>query len=301
MKISGFSYIRNGFKYGYPFLQSIQSILPICDEFVIAVGDSEDGTREAILNLGSSKIKIIDTVWDEQMRSSGKIFAQQANMALREITGDWGFHIQADELIHENDLPKIKQQILAADPDPKIEGLLFDFLNFHGSFNYLNDTRYQHKKEIRIIRNGRNIYSYKDSQGFRRYPSYETLLNNHKGFKLNVAYIHLPVFHYNYVRNPKEMGTKTKFFESFWHDDSYIENKYQSEPEFDYYHIERVKRFEGDHPLLMKPLIEKEDWIFDPGKIHRKLSLKEQFLYWVEDRLNYQIGEYKNYKVLRGN
>src|SRR6185436_13189614 len=102
MTISGFSYIKNGFTYEYPFLQSIQSILPICDEFVIAVGNSNDGTKEAILAIGSPKIRIIDTVWDEQLRSNGKIFAQQANIALMNTKCDWAFHIQADELIHEN-------------------------------------------------------------------------------------------------------------------------------------------------------------------------------------------------------
>ena len=107
MTISGFSYVRNGFEYGYPFLEAIQSILPICDEFVVAVGDSTDKTREAIEKLNSPKIKIIDTIWDMNLREGGKIFAQQANIALDNTTGDWAFHIQADEVIHEKDLPVI--------------------------------------------------------------------------------------------------------------------------------------------------------------------------------------------------
>lgn len=132
MKISGYTFVRNGFTYGVPFLQSIQSILPICDEFVIAVGGSTDGTKEAIVNIANPKIKIIDTIWDDNFRTKGKIFAQQANLALKEITGDWAFHIQADELIHENDLNKIYKHIKLADEDKTIEGFLFDFLNFHG-------------------------------------------------------------------------------------------------------------------------------------------------------------------------
>lgn len=299
MKISGFSYIRNGFKYEYPFLQSIQSVLPICDEFIIAVGDSEDGTKEAINNIGSSKIKIIDTVWDEELRSKGKIFSQQANIALKQITGDWAFHIQADEIIHENDLHKIHEHIKTANDDATIEGLLFDFLNFHGSYKYLNDTRYQHRKEIRVFRNHLNVYSYKDSQGFRKYPSYDDYLNGHKGHKLKVKYIHIPVYHYNYVRNPEQMNTKSKYFEKFWHDDNYLENKYQSKPEFDYYNIERIKLFNGSHPAIMKDIIEKEDWNFDADKLNRRLSLKDKIAYWIEDRINYRIGEYKNYIIIR--
>lgn len=299
MKISGFSYIRNGFIYGYPFIQSIKSILPICDEFIIAVGDSQDDTKEAIMDIGDPKIKIIDTIWDETMRISGKIFAQQANIALREISGDWAFHIQADEIIHENDLDKIHDHIKLANDDKKTEGFLFDFLNFYGSYNYLNDTRHQHTKEIRIFRNNSNIYSYRDSQGMRKYPSYDDYLNNHKGHKLNVKYIQIPIYHYTYVRNPINMNEKRKFFESFWHDDNYIENKYQVKEEFDYYNIERVKLFSGSHPSVMKDIIEKEDWQFDPSKLHKSLNRKEKLIYWIEDKTNYRIGEYKNYKIIQ--
>lgn len=299
MKISAFSYVRNGLDYGYPFLQSIQSVLPVCDEFIIAVGDSTDGTKDAIAGLGNPKIKIIDTIWDENLRTNGKIFAQQANIALNEITGDWAFHIQADELIHENDLGKIYEHINAVNDDPRIEGLLFDFLNFFGSYKYLNNTRYQHRKEIRIFRNNLNIFSYRDSQGFRKYPSYNDYLNGHKGYKLRVKYIHTPVYHYSYVRNPDQMNKRLKTFESFYHDDTYIEKKYQPSQEFDYYNIERVKLFDGKHPFLMNEIIEKEDWDFDPGRLHKTLDLKERLIYWIEDRIKHRIGEYRNYKIIQ--
>lgn len=298
MRISAFSYVRNGFKYGYPFLQSIQSILPICDEFIIAVGDSEDGTREAIVNIGNPKIKIIDTIWDEQLRTNGKIFAQQANIALEQITGDWAFHIQADEVIHEKDLNQILEQINLVNENPKVEGLLFDFLNFHGSYSYLNGTRNQHKKEIRIFRNNINVFSFRDSQGFRKYPSKEEFMQGHKGLKLKVKYIKTPVYHYSYVRHPEQMNNKSKFFETFWHDDNYVESKYQSKNEFDYYDIEKVLHFEGTHPSIMEETIKKEDWNFDPNKINKALSFKEKLIYWVEGKLNYRIGEYKNYTVI---
>ena len=226
MKISGYSYVRNGFTYGVPFLQSIQSILPICDEFIIAVGDSTDGTREAIVNIGNPKIKILDTVWDEKLRTKGKIFAQQANIALTGITGDWAFQLQADEVIHEKDLNTIYEHMKLADDEKRIEGFLFDFLNFYGSYKYLNNTRYQHKKEIRIFRNNLNVFSYGDSQGVRKYPSYDEYLNNHTGYKLKVKNIQIPIYHYNHVRSPHQMIEKMKLFHSRYHDDDFIEKNY---------------------------------------------------------------------------
>ncbi|GAB3995595.1 hypothetical protein GCM10028807_36170 [Spirosoma daeguense] len=301
MTLSGFSYIRNGFKYQYPFLESIKSIIPICDEFVIAIGNSIDGTREAIEALKEPKIKIIDTIWDERMREGGKLFAQQANIALEACSGDWLFHIQADEIIHENDLPTIKQAIHRADANLRIDGLLFNFLNFYGSYNYLNGTRYQHKKEIRIIRNGINAFSYRDSQGFRKYPNQLAREQNYKGDKLTVVDINVPVYHYSYVRPPEGMTEKSRYFAQFWHDDSELEKMFGENPETNYYNIEKVDPFLGTHPSVMSEWIKNGNYDFDPDKINKKMSLKRRIAYWLDGVLGRRVGEYRNYKKIKNN
>jgi len=297
MKVSGFSYIRNGFTFGYPFLQSIQSILPICDEFVIAVGNSTDNTREAIVNLRSPKIKIIDTVWDESLREGGKIFAQQCNVALNQITGDWGFHIQADEVIHENDLDKIYKAMEKYKDSSKVEGLLFQFLNFYGNYDYTGNTRRWHRKEIRVIRNHLNIQSYRDSQGFRKYPSTEAFNNHHKGFKLQVKQLDVPIYHYSYVRPPELMQKKARYFNSFWHDDNWVESNIKGR-EFDYYQVDDLKLFTGTHPKLMSEVIDRENLPFDISKIKHNFTLRERFLFLVEKYSGIRIGEYKNYILI---
>ena len=297
MRVSGFSYIRNGFTYDYPFLQAIQSILPLCDEFVIAVGNSTDGTREAIVNLGSPKIKILDTVWDDNLREGGRIFAQQANLALDQITGDWGFHIQADEVIHEQDLDKIHQALKAHEHNPRVEGFLFDFLNFFGSYDYIGYTRRFHRREIRIIRNGINARSYRDSQGFRKYPTPQAQGQGHRGIKLHVKPLGVPVFHYSYVRPPKAMLKKANYFDSFWHTDEWLEQRNKRQ-EFDYYQIDDVKRFTGTHPALMHDIIARHNRPFDVTKISHNFTPRERFLYEVEKRTGWRIGEYKNYKLI---
>lgn len=295
MKVSGFSYIRNGFTYGYPFLQSIQSILPICDEFIIAVGDSTDGTREAIANLQSPKIKIIDTIWDENLRVGGKIFAQQANIALDGISGDWGFHIQADELIHENDLDTLYAAMQTYKNKPEVEGLLLQFLNFFGSYGYIGNTRRWHRKEIRVVRNNCNIRSFRDSQGFRKYPSMEAYENGHKGIKLHVKELDVPVYHYSYVRPPQLMQMKAKHFHSFWHDDKWVEENVKAK-EFDYYQVDDLKKFAGKHPQLMQEIVAAQNWEFDVTRIKRNFTPRGKFLYLVEKYTGVRIGEYKNYK-----
>lgn len=297
MKVSGFSYIRNGFTYGYPFLQSIQSILPICDEFIMAVGNSTDGTREAIVNLQSPKIKIIDTVWDENLREGGKIFAQQANIALDGISGDWGFHIQADEVIHEKDLDTLHTAMKTYKDNPEVEGFLLQFLNFFGSYQYIGNTRRWHRKEIRIIRNNSklNVRSFRDSQGFRKYPSMEAYTAGHKGIKLHVKELEVPVYHYSYVRPPQLMQQKAKYFHSFWHDDNWVEANVKAK-EFDYYQVDDLKKFAGTHPSLMREIVAAQNWEFDINKIRRSFTPRERFLFLVEKYTGVRIGEYKNYK-----
>lgn len=298
MRISGFSYIRNGFTYGYPFLQSIQSILPICDEFLIAVGDSTDGTREAILAIGSPKIRIIDTIWDENLRRGGEIFAQQCNMAFEAITGDWGFHIQADEVVHEDDLDKIHELMKKNQDDERIEGYLFDFLNFYGSYQYVGSTRRWHRREIRIVRNNKNIRSYRDSQGFRVFDSPRLSGTDYPGRKLRVKAAGIPIFHYSYVRPPSLMQKKASYFHTFWHDDEWLKNNNSDKNEFDYYEVDDVQLFKGTHPKIMREIIAAQDWHFDIGKIRRNFSLKENILYRIEKITGHRIGEYKNYKLI---
>jgi len=297
MKISGFSYIRNGFTYQYPFLESVQSILPICDEFVIAVGNSTDGTRDAIEALNDPKIRIIDTIWDEQMRKGGTIFAQQANRALDGCTGDWLFHIQADEIIHEQDLPTIRAAIQASDADERVEGLLFDFLNFYGSYNYLNGSRYQHKKEIRIFRSGLHARSYRDSQGFRKYPPPQQ--PDAKGDKLRVRHTGVPVYHYSYVRSPRQMYEKSRHFSSFYLGDAQLEKHYEGhQEEANYYAIERVIPFTGTHPAVMAEWTRNGNYDFDPSRINGEMTLKKRLAYLADKLAGRRIGEYRNYKLL---
>ena len=298
MKVSGFSYIRNGLTYGYPFLQSIQSLLPICDEFVVAVGDSTDGTRDAILRIGSPKIRIIDTIWDENLRQGGSIFAQQCNIARDAITGDWGFHIQADEVIHEDDLNSILREIKKYQNDKRVEGLLFNFLNFYGNYNHIGITRRWHRQEIRIIRNNELIRSYRDSQGFRLFPSKLAQDSGHPGRKLNVKLIPVPIYHYSYVRPPRLMQQKVQYFHTFWHDDNWIEENVSKNAEFDYHIVDAVKEFTGTHPQLMHNIISECDWKFDTSNIKHNFTPREWVLYLVERLTGYRLGEYKNYRLI---
>jgi len=297
MKISGFSYVRNGVDYDYPFIQAIQSILPICDEFIMVLGDSQDESRASIEGINSAKIKIVDTVWDMSNREGGKVFAQQANAGLDHITGDWAFHIQADEVIHEKDLPKVLAAIQEYDDDERVEGLLLPFIHFWGGYDYIRNSRRVHKNEVRVLRNNQLIRSYRDSQGFRKYSSISGYENGEKGEKLAVKKIDAAVYHYNGVRKLETQKKKVNTFISMYTPEVPFASEQQST--FDYNQVDRVEKFNGTHPSLMHDRIKNFDqpFKFDPKKA--KWRTKDRLIQPLEDILGFKFGEYKNYKLLK--
>src|SRR6478736_3802092 len=159
MKVSGFTFVKNAVKFSFPVVESITSILPLCDEFIVSVGDSEDGTLE-----------LIRSVWDNSLREGGKVLAVETNKAFDAVSADsdWAFYIQADEVVHEKYHAEIKAQMQRWKDTPEVEGLLFKYLHFYGTYDYLGDSRKWYRNEIRIIRNDKAIRSYKDAQGFRK-------------------------------------------------------------------------------------------------------------------------------------
>ena len=94
MKISAFTFIKNGQILGYPFIQSICSILSIVDEFIINVGESEDDTLSLIQSIDSQKIRIIQSNWNDTMQDRGYVYGQQKMIAQFNCTGDWVFYIE---------------------------------------------------------------------------------------------------------------------------------------------------------------------------------------------------------------
>lgn len=292
MQVSGFSFVRNGIKLGYPVTEAIRSILPICDEFIIAVGKSEDDTLEQIKAIGDSKIRIIETEWDKNMFVHGQINSFQTNIALKECIGDWCFYIQADEVMHEKFLPLIEAEMKKFLHDDDVQGLLFDYLHFWGSYDYYQDSRRWYRHEIRIIKNNLGIESWESAQGFRRI-----------GRKVRVAKIDADIYHYGWVRPPKVMKEKQIAFQSLRHDEAWLQKTFANTPEeFDYGDPKYLATFEETHPEVMTERIKELNWDFSKGKYagnpHEKLFSRIRS-YFEDKVIHYRIGEYKNYILLK--
>lgn len=301
MTISGFTFVKNTAKFYYPFVESILSILPIVDEFVILVGDCdpEDTTLAQIESIQSDKIKIHHTTWDREAFEGNSIYAQQTDMAKAYCTGDWLFYLQSDEVVHEKYLPVIQKACEHYLDNPKIEGLLFKYRHFWGDFDHYHHSHGWYKHEIRIIKNRSDIHSWRDAQSFRVIPHFDgkSYMSKEGSRKLNVAKIDAYIYHYGWVRPPQIMKMKKS------NDGDIVETN------FDYGPLDALSLFTETHPMILHEWIKKFDWSDelyekapkDAPILHKhqkprvKLLTKlEGLLYKHED----EIGGFKNYNVV---
>ncbi len=291
MKVSGFTIVRNAIKYDYPIVESISSVLPLCDEFIVAVGKSEDDTLELIRNIKSEKIKIIETVWDDTLRVGGRTFALETDKALQALSSDtnWCFYIQADEVLHEKYIDRVRDAMILYQDNKQVDGLLFEYKHFYGSYDYVGESWRWYRREIRVVRKDNSIFSYKDAQGFRKVPNQ----------KLLVKLINATIYHYGWVKNPRTMQNKIEAWNRFYRDDAAIEQQVAKQDEFDFSQVDSLTLFEEEHPAVMANRIQRKNWTFDYDLSLRRYSAKEKVKRLVSMILGYRIGEYKNYKIVR--
>ena len=303
MTISGFTMVRNADKYYFPIKEAIESVLPIVDEFVVALGNNDEGdkTRELIESIGSDKVKIIDRIWSEKEFVDGVIFANETTFAMSQCSGDWCLYLQADEVVHEEDLDSIVQLCTDNLNNPEVEGLLFNYYHFFGDYNHHLPVHGWAKNEVRLVRNNIGVYSYLDAVSFRK--------NNNE--KLNVIKTDATVYHYGWVRPPRLMQSKKKEQDSMHHGKAIIDYEYKLKPyEFDYGPLGKVPKFVGTHPKAMAPFIAKMNWegklnSTKKGVITRDKMKHEKVKYrvvtFLENALNggRQFFGYSNWNLIR--
>ena len=317
MKISGFTFVKNVDKLYYPLKASIESILPLLDEFVIALGDCDpdDQTRNILESIQTDKIKIIDTIWDTETYRNGTEYARQTDIAKKACTGDWLFYLQADEVIHEKYLPVIQNACEKYLNDNRVEGFLFKYKHFWGDYGHFLDNHGWYPREIRIVRNRPDIHSFGDAQSFRRIPNFDgKSYRDKKGtHKLQVILLDAFVFHYGWVRPPQYMQTKKKALATAYRGEKQADYEFRERPaEFDYGPLGLLAKYEENHPKVMKDWIAAFDWGDKlnysrkrrPGQSkHQHEKLKIRLVTFIEKKIlgykNKQIG-YKNWKVMKG-
>jgi glycosyltransferase involved in cell wall biosynthesis len=290
MKVSGFTFLRNGCKLGYPFVESIRSILPIVDEFVIALGPSADGTEEKLRAIGDPKIRIIPTQWNERIRNDysikGFVYGQQKSIALFNCTGDWAFYLEGDEVVHEDDLPKIRASMEKYLNDEKVEALIFDYIHFYGNKNTYAWSPGWYRTAPRILRNTIPAWAPKGL--------FFLVMQDHKcGRYPKAAHCGASICHYGWIRNESQFNLKLKSVERHWSN----RNK-----QIQYHSIDQqiLKLFTGTHPKVMQSWLPSAEGIFEANPEHQltRREKKHRLMLKLEKWFKFTFKK-KHYRLVR--
>ena len=285
MRVSGFTFLRNAVINGYPFEESIQSILPIVDEFICVIGESQDETRDRVVAIGDPKIRIIDSQWNESMQDRGFVYGQQKMMAQYNCSGDWAFYLEGDEALHEAEVDQIWQTMQDNLADTEVEALYFDFFHFYGTHQQVGIAGY--RRAPRIIRN--SIRTIAPDGLF-----WVVMDRNKKGRYPKAKHAGGNIYHYGHCRSVSKMSEKLNQVGKYW---GSTHGKFQGYGDID---VAELRPFMGTHPRIMSDWIESEaESIFlqnpDYKLSHR--DIRNRLRFWVEEKLGIEISK-KHYRSL---
>ena len=285
MKVSGFTFLRNAVINGYPFEQSIRSILPIVDEFICVIGEGEDDTRERVAAIVDPKIRVIDSQWNESMQDRGFVYGQQKMIGQFNCTGDWAFYLEADEVLHEAEAPNIRETMQEYLDDSKVEALYFDFLHFYGTPNQMGIAGY--RRAPRIIRN--SVRSIAPDGLF-----WTVLDKNKKGRYPKAKYGGGNIYHYGHCRSVEKMAEKLKQVGRYWG------SKHGEFRGYGAIDVRELRPFNGSHPAIMeKWLMTEAKTMFSQNsdyKVNRR-DIRNRIRFWIEDTFGVEISK-KHYRPL---
>jgi hypothetical protein len=285
MLVSAFTFIKNGQILGYPFLESIQSILPIVDEFVINVGESEDDTLKMVHSIKDNKIRIIESKWSDKMRDRGYVYGQQKMIAQFNCTGDWVFYIEGDEVYNEKDIGNIRASMEAHLNDTNVEALVFDFKHFYGNANSMLDSPGWYRSEARIIKN--SIRSYAPDGLF-----WLVLDSNKKGRYPRAKKIGITCYHYGWVRSEKQMNLKSSKVQKYWGGEAVIVDYSQMDQSI-------IREFKGTHPEILNDWLPQDKGIYevDPNYKPTLKQKKHRIMIIIENLFGLDLSK-KHYKLI---
>jgi hypothetical protein len=286
VNVSGFTIVRNAIKLDFPVEASIRSILPICSEVVVNVGHSEDETLELVRSINDPKIRILETEWDMTRRNT--VLGLETHRAMRACTHPWGVYIQADEVLHERGIEELAASIQAADPDPRVEGLLVRYVHFYGGFDTVATHRRWYRREVRVVRLPAelDIRPYQGAQGFRVGP-------NHRRIRARLTGAEM--FHYGWARPAQALREKRELGRTMYP----WRNADVTLPLLAW--MPGLRRFQGTHPEVARDWIEARS--FDPERVIAPRKFRWRFIRYyistaIERLTGVRVFEFRNYEIV---
>ena len=286
MKVSAFTFIKNGQLLGYPFIQSIKSILPIVDEFIINVGLGEDNTLDEIKKINDPKIRIIQSHWNDNMKDRGFVYGQQKMVAQYNCTGDWAFYIEGDEIYHENDLDRIYMSMKEHLNNSNVEALIFDFYHFYGNGNSYLDSPGWYRAEARIIKNSLRTYA---PDGL----FWLVLGSNKNGRYPKARHTGAKCYHYGWVRSEHQMNLKSEKVQKYWGGNA---------KKIDYSKMDQsiIREFKGTHPKIIQNWLPNDIELFkvDPSYKLTNKQKKHRIMIFFENLFGLELSK-KHFKLVK--
>lgn len=206
MRIAGCTLVSNAVRLDFPIVAVIRSLLEVCEEVVVNVGPAEDGTLDLLASVRDPRMRILRGRWDPA--EGGRVLAVETNRALADLHADWAIYLQADEVLHEADTPRLTDALTAAAKDPRVEGVLFDYLHLYGHFQRIATNRTWIRREVRAIRPGGQVQSFAEAQGFRVAPD---------GRRVRALVSGCRIFHYGWARPITALNVKRELDHQLYH------------------------------------------------------------------------------------
>ena len=294
MRISGFTFLRDGVRFGYPFEESIRSALPLVDEFIVAAGRCEDGTLERLRAMNEPKLRIIETTWNEQVRTHGFVYGQQKMIAQYNCTGDWALYLETDELLHENELDRLRWVMEQSLDDDRVETLAFDYYHFYGEPGIVQNTPGQYRKATRAIKN--DVRSYAPDGLYWAVIREKNWLGRRN--KRRTRYpraldsgVH--IYHYGNTRAEHFLGPRADTVNRYWGKKYWFKHYGNIDPA-------GLEPFDGDHPALIRPWLEQhgnQELKLNPDYRPSSRERKHRLLMRLERRFGFDFSK-RHFKLI---
>ncbi|MFN0178691.1 MAG: hypothetical protein ACKVZ0_07790 [Gemmatimonadales bacterium] len=287
MRISGFTIVRNAIQLDFPVIESIRSILPLCDEVVVNVGRSDDETRDVVHSIADPKVRIIETEWDFSRGST--VLRDETARAMAACRHPWGIYIQADEVLHEAGAEAFLGMIRAAADDPRVEGVALRYRHIFADPGLEAVNRHWYRREVRAVRldPAVGVRPYRDAQGFRVGP---------EARRIRARLADAEMFHYGYLRSAAAMRGRVGVDRTLY--------PARPAPADDPAHLSwfpGIRPFEGRHPAVAadwvaRHAVDAERRVGPPNVGWRHLRFYLSDL--VERATGYRPFEFRNYDLV---
>ena len=295
--VSGLTIVRNGQRLDYPFLEAIASALPVCDEFIVVVGQSDDDTLEQVRAIDDPRLRIVETVWSQKVRPRKSLLAQQTNIGLHLCQGDWCLYVQANEVLHERSHGILRGLMEKYRDDERVEAMLLERLTFWADYqHYLGAYPNRFKFVPRIVRPYIGTYSIRDAMSFAVFDRFSTRGRYPRSIDTDED-----IYRYGFVRSIEKLNEKFR---------NAVQHQEKQRPVAQDHYLRTyprsfIRRFAGTHPGVMRERVANfpEQYDEQDPRCRTSLTLKERQRLW-ETRLYERFGlprwRHVRYKLVGG-